>query len=69
MGIIDEQGSRAIANWFKEKQDTPYIISILDDKYPLVLNVSNDGEKATLCFILMKNGIKHKVEVSKFSNN
>jgi hypothetical protein len=69
MGIIDEAGAKSIANWFKEKQDTPYIVTITDNKSPVVLNVKNTQERATLEFILMKNGIKYKVETSTFSNN
>jgi len=63
MSIIDEQGAKAISNWFKDKKDTPHTISI--DK--LKLELRDDRELATLELILMRNSIKYKVD--EFSKN
>lgn len=69
MAIIDEKGAKAISGWFKEKQDIPHVITITDDKNPLMIRVDNDREKATLELIFMRNGIKYKVDNIKFSDN
>ena len=65
MPIIDEQGAKAIANWFKDKKDTPHTISFHD----LNLSIANDRELATLQLILMRNNIKYIVDNPPFSEN
>jgi hypothetical protein len=63
MSIIDEQGAKAISNWFKDKKDTPHTITI--DK--LKLELRDDRELATLQLILMRNNVKYKID--EFSQN
>jgi len=63
MSIIDEQGAKAISNWFKDKKDTPHTITI--DK--LKLELRDDRELASLELILMRNSVKYKVD--EFSKN
>ena len=69
MPIIDERGAQAISGWFKEKADTPHIITILTDK-TFDLRVENDRDKAFMSVLLMKNGIKFVVDdINHISKN
>lgn len=71
MAIIDDAGAKSIARWFNNNgKDESKVITLLTDKNPLILNVSNNVEKANLEIILRKNGIKFIIEdPGKISNN
>lgn len=69
--LIDEKGVEAISGWYKQdERDTSHTITIMGDKFPLLLNIKNDSELATIKIILMKNGIKFIVDdINNISQN
>jgi len=69
--LIDERGVKALSGWYKQdERDIVHTITIIPDNFPLLLNIKNDSELATIKVILMKNGIKFIVDdINNISQN
>lgn len=61
-GIIDDQGAKAIAGWFKTEDEPKHAISIADGDNIVTLKTNSRQQTATLEMICMQNGLKYKKE-------
>ena len=59
-GLIDDQGARAISNWFKTEDEPKFDIAVTDGENVLIFRTRNRTEAAQLEQLCMANSFKYE---------
>jgi len=58
-GIIDDQGAKAISNWFKSEDEPKFDVAVTDGESIITFRTRSRTEAAQLEQICMANGFKY----------